>query len=194
VKSNDLTVQASSITEGVGQSRVPENLAGAPIDDAERIGDAEALEQIYDLLIHEGLSVGTSFGINVAGAIRVAKAMEPGHTIVTVLSDGGARYASKLFTLDYCVRRGCRCRTGWLNAIKHSPLVGTADVPMILYPDCGDWQRQRAEASCRPFANQPADVEPAGRRLAMRSVAMGLALPAEPGVTADPELHLVVDG
>ncbi len=101
VKSNDLTVTGSSITEGIGQSRVPENLAGAPIDDAERIPDPEALEQIYELLIHEGLSVGTSAGINVAAAIRVAKAMGPGHTIVTVLCDGGARYASKLFNPEF---------------------------------------------------------------------------------------------
>ncbi len=101
VKNNDLTVEGSSITEGIGQSRVPDNLAGAPIDDAERIPDAEALEQIFSLLIHEGLSVGTSAGINVAAAIRVAKAMGPGHTIVTVLCDGGARYASKLFNVEF---------------------------------------------------------------------------------------------
>ena len=80
---------------------MPDNLAGAPIDDAERIPDAEALEQIFSLLIHEGLSVGTSAGINVAAAIRVAKAMGPGHTIVTVLCDGGSRYASKLFNVDF---------------------------------------------------------------------------------------------
>jgi cysteine synthase A len=113
VKSNDLTVKGSSITEGIGQSRVPENLAGAPIDDAERIGDAEALEQIYDLLIHEGLSVGTSSGINVAAAIRVAKSLGPGHTIVTVLCDGGARYASKLFDPQFLVERGLPV-PGWL--------------------------------------------------------------------------------
>ena len=101
IKNNDLTVAGSSITEGIGQSRVPDNLAGAPIDDAERIPDAEALEQIYELLIQEGLSVGTSAGINVAAAIRVAKAMGPGHTIVTVLCDGGARYASKLFNPEF---------------------------------------------------------------------------------------------
>ena len=101
VKNNDLTIEGSSITEGIGQSRVPDNLAGAPIDDAERIPDAEGLEQIFELLIHEGLSVGTSAGINVAAAIRVAKAMGPGHTIVTVLCDGGARYASKLFNPEF---------------------------------------------------------------------------------------------
>jgi cysteine synthase A len=97
VKNGDMTVTGSSITEGIGQSRVPANLDGAPIDDAVRIPDAEALEQIYDVLIHEGLSVGTSAGINIAAAIRVARDLGPGHTVVTVLCDGGARYASKLF-------------------------------------------------------------------------------------------------
>jgi cysteine synthase A len=101
IKNNDLTVTGSSITEGIGQSRVPENLAGTPIDDAERIPDAEALEQIYDVLIHEGLSVGTSAGINIAAAIRVAKSLGPGHTVVTILCDGGARYQSKLFNPEF---------------------------------------------------------------------------------------------
>ncbi len=106
VKSNDLTVAGSSITEGIGQGRVPGNLEGAPIDDAERISDAEALPIIYDLLIHEGLSVGTSSGINVAAAIRVAKAMGPGHTIVTILCDGGGRYQSKLFNPEFLTSKG----------------------------------------------------------------------------------------
>ncbi len=106
VKFNDLTVTGSSITEGIGQGRVPANLEGAPIDDAERIGDAEALHQIYDLLIHEGLSVGTSSGINVAAAIRVAKKLGPGHTVVTILCDGGARYASKLFNRAFLTAKG----------------------------------------------------------------------------------------
>ena len=101
VKSNDLTVTGSSITEGIGQSRVPANLEGAPIDDAERIPDDEALRHIFSLLIHEGLSVGTSSGINVAAAVRVAKAMGPGHTIVTVLCDSGSRYQSKLFNPEF---------------------------------------------------------------------------------------------
>ncbi len=106
VKSGDLSIAGSSITEGIGQSRVPENLAGAPIDDAVRIGDAEALEQVFDLLIHEGLSVGGSAGINVAAAIRVARAMGPGHTIVTILCDGGARYQSKLFNPEFLRAKG----------------------------------------------------------------------------------------
>jgi cysteine synthase A len=97
VKNNDLTITGSSITEGIGQSRVPGNLQGAPIDDAVRIPDAEALEQVFSLLKDEGISIGGSAGINVAAAIRIAKQMGPGHTIVTILCDGGARYQSKLF-------------------------------------------------------------------------------------------------
>ena len=106
VKNGDLTVSGSSITEGIGQGRVPANLDGAPIDDAERIPDAEALGYIYDVLIHEGLSVGTSSGINIAAAVRVAKAMGPGHMIVTILCDGGARYASKLFNPSFLREKG----------------------------------------------------------------------------------------
>ena len=101
VTSNDMTVEGSSITEGIGQGRVPANLNDVPIDDAVRIGDAEALEQVFDLLWYEGLSVGGSAGLNVAAAVRVAKAMGPGHTIVTILCDGGARYQSKLFNPEF---------------------------------------------------------------------------------------------
>jgi cysteine synthase A len=106
VKRGDLTIEGSSITEGIGQSRVPDNLAGVAIDDAEQIPDAEAVEQIFDVLIHEGLSVGTSSGINIAAAIRVAKAMGPGHTVVTVLCDGGSRYQSKLFNPAFLKEKG----------------------------------------------------------------------------------------
>ncbi|HBK08034.1 MAG TPA: cysteine synthase A [Acetobacteraceae bacterium] len=113
VKNGDLSIQGSSITEGIGQSRVPENLNGIQIDDAERIEDPEALEQIYDVLIHEGLSVGTSAGINIAAAIRVAKRLGPGHTVVTILCDGGARYASKLFNVPFLREKGLPV-PGWL--------------------------------------------------------------------------------
>jgi cysteine synthase A len=106
IKVNDLHVSGSSITEGIGQSRVTANLAGAPIDDAVRIADAEALEQVFDLLIHEGLSIGGSAGINVAAAIRVASDLGPGHTVVTVLCDGGARYQSKLFNPTFLRSKG----------------------------------------------------------------------------------------
>ncbi len=101
VKGQEMKIVGSSITEGIGQSRVPANLEGAPIDDAEKIPDAEALEQIYSVLLHEGLSVGTSSGINIAAAIRVAKALGPGHTVATILCDGGARYQSKLFNPEF---------------------------------------------------------------------------------------------
>jgi cysteine synthase A len=106
VKSNDLSISGSSITEGIGQSRVPANLEGVAIDDAVRIPDAEALEQVFDLLVHEGLSIGGSAGINVAAAIRVAREMGPGHTVVTILCDGGARYQSKLFNPDFLRGKG----------------------------------------------------------------------------------------
>ena len=113
VKSGDLSIAGSSVTEGIGQSRVPGNLDGAPIDDAERISDAEALPIIYDLLIHEGLSVGTSSGINAAAAARVARAMGPGHTIVTILCDGGSRYQSKLFNPEFLRSKGLPV-PGWI--------------------------------------------------------------------------------
>jgi len=106
VKSGDLSVAGSSITEGIGQSRVPGNLEGAAIDDALRIPDAEALEIVFDLLKHEGLSVGGSAGINVAAAIRVAQGLGPGHTVVTILCDGGSRYQSKLFNLAFLTSKG----------------------------------------------------------------------------------------
>ena len=106
VKSGDLSVSGSSITEGIGQSRVPGNLQGAAIDDAVRVGDAEALHQVFSLLIHEGLSVGGSAGLNVAAAVRVARDLGPGHTVVTVLCDGGARYQSKLFNPEFLRAKG----------------------------------------------------------------------------------------
>ena len=96
-----LEMEGSSITEGIGQGRVPGNLEGAPIDDAVQVTDAEALAQVFDLMCHEGISIGGSAGINVAAAIKVARQLGPGHTVVTVLCDGTARYASKLFNLAF---------------------------------------------------------------------------------------------
>ncbi len=115
VKSGDLSVEGSSITEGIGQSRVPENLAGAPIDDAVRIADPEMLEQVFDLQIHEGLSVGGSAGLNVAAAIRVARVLGPGHRVVTILCDGGARYQSKLFNPEFLRSKGLPA-PAWLSS------------------------------------------------------------------------------
>ena len=96
-----LKSEGASITEGIGQGRVTANLEGAPVDRAYRIADAEALEIVFGLAEHEGLLVGGSSGINVAGAIRLARELGPGHTIVTILCDSGARYASKLFNPSF---------------------------------------------------------------------------------------------
>ena len=97
----ELVAEGSSITEGIGNSRITANLAGAPIDGALRVTDEEALPVVFDLVEYEGLVLGGSSGINVAGAIKLAREMGPGHTIVTILADGGARYQSKLFNPDF---------------------------------------------------------------------------------------------
>jgi cysteine synthase A len=97
----ELVMDGGSITEGIGNSRITRNLAGAPIDGAYRIEDAEALPIVFDLVEHEGLVVGGSSGINVAAAIRLARELSPGHTVVTILCDGGARYQSKLFNPEF---------------------------------------------------------------------------------------------
>src|SRR6266542_239507 len=96
-----LKAEGSSITEGIGQGRITKNLEGAPIDLAYQIPDQEGIPIIFDLLEHEGLCLGGSSGINVAGAIRLAKEMGPGHVIVTVLADYGTRYQSKLFNPEF---------------------------------------------------------------------------------------------
>src|ERR1700712_1785839 len=96
-----LKSEGSSITEGIGQGRMTANLEGVVVDDAYQIPDEEAVPIIFDLLEHEGLCLGGSTGINVAGAIRLAKDLGPGHTIVTMLCDYGTRYQSKLFNPDF---------------------------------------------------------------------------------------------
>jgi cysteine synthase A len=96
-----LKSEGSSITEGIGQGRITKNLEDAPIDIAYQIPDAEAVPIIFALLEHEGLCLGGSSGINVAGAIRLARELGPGHTIVTILADYGTRYQSKLFNPEF---------------------------------------------------------------------------------------------
>jgi cysteine synthase A len=93
----ELKAEGSSITEGIGQGRITANLEDAPVDFAYQIPDAESVQIVFDLLEHEGLCLGGSSGVNVAGAIRLAKELGPGHTIVTILCDYGTRYQSKLF-------------------------------------------------------------------------------------------------
>jgi cysteine synthase A len=106
IKTGELKSEGTSITEGIGQGRVTRNIEGAPIDDAYQITDEEALPLIFDLLKEEGLCLGGSSGINVAGAIRMAREMGPGHTIVTVLADYGTRYMSKLFNPAFLKEKG----------------------------------------------------------------------------------------
>mgnify|MGYP000569076605 FL=1 len=101
VKSGELETEGGSITEGIGQGRVTKNLEGADLEDAFRIGDPEALDVLYKLAAEEGLCLGGSSGINVAGAVRLARALGPGHTIVTMLCDYGNRYASKLYNPEF---------------------------------------------------------------------------------------------
>lgn len=96
----------ASITEGIGNSRVTANLAGAPIDDAIRIEDAEVVHTVYRLLREEGLFVGSSSGVNVAAALTLARDLGPGHTIVTLLCDGGGRYYSRLYNSDWLREKG----------------------------------------------------------------------------------------
>jgi cysteine synthase A len=105
-KSGELKAEGSSITEGIGQGRVTANLEGLGVDFAYRISDAEALEQVFDLVEHEGLCMGGSTGVNIAGAIRLARDLGPGHTIVTILCDHGSRYQSKIFNPAFLAERG----------------------------------------------------------------------------------------
>ena len=102
----ELKSEGSSITEGIGQGRVTANVDGAPVDDQYRIGDDEALEAIYEIAQHEGLVLGGSTGINVAGAIRAARDLGPGHVVVTMLCDYGDRYRSKLFNPAFLKEKG----------------------------------------------------------------------------------------
>jgi cysteine synthase len=105
-KTGELKSAGSSITEGIGTSRITANLEGAPVDDAVQVDDREALRVIYQLLNKEGLFMGGSVGINVGAAVALAKQLGPGHTIVTVLCDGGARYQSRLFNPEWLAAKG----------------------------------------------------------------------------------------
>jgi cysteine synthase len=112
-KRKELKPEGNSVTEGIGLGRVTKNVEGAQVDDAYQIPDAEALPLVFDLLKDEGLCVGGSSGINVAGAIRLAKELGPGHTVVTILADSGTRYQSKLFNPAFLRGKGLPC-PDWL--------------------------------------------------------------------------------
>jgi cysteine synthase A len=102
----ELKADGTSITEGIGQGRITANLEGLSVDEPFQIPDDEALPVAFDLLEHEGLCLGSSSGVNVAGAIRLAKKMGPGHTIVTILCDYGTRYQSKMFNPAFLKEKG----------------------------------------------------------------------------------------
>ncbi|WP_112323389.1 cysteine synthase A [Oceanibium sediminis] len=102
----ELKAEGNSLTEGIGQGRITANLEGLEVDVAHSIPDDEALGYIYDLLENEGLCLGGSSGINIAGAVRLAKEMGPGHTIVTILCDYGTRYQAKLYNPEFLRERG----------------------------------------------------------------------------------------
>ncbi|MBC7792181.1 MAG: cysteine synthase A [Clostridia bacterium] len=115
VKHGKLDAVGSSITEGIGQNRVTANLEGAPIDDAYQVTDDEAVRVLFDLLEHEGMCLGGSSGVNVAGAMKLARDLGPGKTIVTILCDYGSRYQGKLYNADFLRSKGLPVPT-WLES------------------------------------------------------------------------------
>lgn len=106
VKTGQIQPEGRSVTEGIGNSRITANMQGAPIDDAVQIDDPTCLKFVYRLLYEEGLFMGGSVGINVAAAYALAKQLGPGHTLVTVLCDGGTRYRSRIFNREWLAERG----------------------------------------------------------------------------------------
>jgi cysteine synthase A len=106
VKTGEINPNGNSITEGIGSTRITANMEGVPIDDAIQVDDKECIRVIYQLLQKDGLFMGGSVGINVGAAVALAKEMGPGHTIVTILCDGGARYQSRLFNREWLASKG----------------------------------------------------------------------------------------
>jgi cysteine synthase A len=108
----EVKIEGSSITEGIGNSRITANLAGTPIDMSWQIPDSEAIPLVYEMIRDEGLVLGGSSGINVAGAMRMAGELGPGHTIVTILCDSALRYRERLFNREYLESKGLQL-PGW---------------------------------------------------------------------------------
>jgi cysteine synthase A len=117
-----LKSEGSSITEGIGQGRITANLEGAPVDFAFQIEDEEAVRIVFDLVEHEGLLLGGSSGVNIAGAMRLARELGPGKRIVTILCDSGARYASKLFNPAFLSEKNLPV-PGWMTRKAAAPDV-----------------------------------------------------------------------
>jgi cysteine synthase len=105
-KTGEIKLEGSSVTEGIGNSRITGNMSDVPVDDALQIDDRFAIKMIYQMREKDGLFLGGSVGINVGAAVRLAQKMGPGHTIVTILCDGGSRYQSKLFNRDWLATKG----------------------------------------------------------------------------------------
>lgn len=124
--SGKLESQGSSISEGIGQGRITANLEGAPVDVAFQIPDEEALPIVFDLVEKEGLVLGGSSGINIAGAIRLARQLGPGHRIVTILCDYGTRYQSKLFNPEFLRGKGLPV-PGWLERGRRVDVGGVME-------------------------------------------------------------------
>lgn len=106
IKTGQVKIEGSSITEGIGNSRITANMENIPIDDAIQIDDPEAVRVVYQLLRKDGLFMGGSVGINVGASVALAKKLGPGHTIVTILCDGGARYQSRLYNPEWLASKG----------------------------------------------------------------------------------------
>ena len=113
----ELRAEGSSITEGIGQARVTRNVEGLTVDLSWQIPDVETVQTVFDLVAHEGLVVGSSSGVNVAGAVRMARELGPGHTVVTLLCDSGTRYASRLFNPGFLRSKGLPVPP-WLAAAR----------------------------------------------------------------------------
>ena len=110
----ELKSEGNSITEGIGQGRITANLEGLTVDMPYSVPDSDAVAQVFDVLEHEGLCLGGSTGVNIAGAIRMAHDLGPGHRIVTILADIGTRYQSKLFNPEFLISKGLPV-PAWLN-------------------------------------------------------------------------------
>ena len=110
----ELKAEGGSISEGIGNSRITDNLEGTPIDAPFQLPDSESIPLVYDMIRREGLSLGGSSGVNVAGALRLARELGPGHTIVTILCDGAMRYRARLFNREFLASKGLELPE-WLN-------------------------------------------------------------------------------
>ena len=112
---------SGSITEGIGIGRITANLEGAPIDDAVLVEDPDTVRCVYRLLYEEGLFLGSTSGINVAAALQVARELGPGHVVVTVLCDGGAKYQSRLFNREWLEQKGLAAQA--ITPSGHMPIT-----------------------------------------------------------------------